>query len=88
MIQTGRIRRTRIEICLRATFFTANFIWTGLRLNPALHAYNGLSQGMVVKVKIFLNYTHIFRPYLADSGLCAFYKNKSVTVKGNNSALL
>jgi hypothetical protein len=67
-------------------FYTANFTWTGLRLNPALHASNGLSQGMVVKVEIVLNYIHIFRSYLIDSGLCDLSKNKSVDVQGNKSA--
>jgi len=84
-----KIRRTRIEIYLRATFFsTANFKWTGLRLNSALRASNDLSQGKVVKVKIGLNFTHIFSSFLTNSGLFRLYNNKSVKLKGNNSALL
>jgi hypothetical protein len=88
MIQTRKIRRTRIEIYLRATFATASFTWTGLRSNSALYASNGLSQGKVVKVKIGLIFTHIFRSYLTDSGLCRLYNNKPVKVQGNNSASL
>lgn len=88
MIQTEKTRRTRIEIYQRATFSTANFTWTGLKLNSALHASNGLSQGKEVKVKISLNYTHIFRSFLADSGLCHLHNSNSVKVQGNNRALL